>query len=67
MAETLNEVRIGNNFSDNFEALSSLKQDDSFSPVLFNSATEYAIREVIYTDKCLNLEGKISVFEYIDD
>jgi hypothetical protein len=44
--ETCSKVRIGKHFSDSFLIQNGLKQGDALSPLLFNSALEYAIRSV---------------------
>jgi hypothetical protein len=44
--ETYNKVRIGKYLSDNFSVQNGLKQGDALSPLLFNFASEYAIRNV---------------------
>jgi hypothetical protein len=44
--ETYSKVRIGKHLSDNFGIQNDLKQVDALSPLLFNFALEYAIREV---------------------
>jgi hypothetical protein len=43
--ETYGRVRIGKYLSDNFPAQSGLKQRYTLSPLLFNFALEYAVRE----------------------
>jgi hypothetical protein len=44
--ETYSKVRIGKHLSDNFPIHNGLKQGDALSPLLFNTALEYAIKEV---------------------
>jgi hypothetical protein len=43
--ETYSEVRLSKHLSDSFLIQNGLKQGDSLSPLLFNSASEYAIRK----------------------
>jgi hypothetical protein len=42
--ETYGKVRISKHLSDNFPIQNGLKQGDALSPLLFNFALEYAIR-----------------------
>jgi hypothetical protein len=44
--ETYSRVRIGKNPSDKFSVQNGLKQGEALSPLLFNFASEYAIRRV---------------------
>jgi hypothetical protein len=44
--ETYSKVRRGRLLSDKFPIQNGLKQGDALSPLLFNSALEYAIRKV---------------------
>jgi hypothetical protein len=44
--ETYSKVCIGKNLSDSFLIRKHLKQEDSLSPLIFNSALEYAFRKV---------------------
>jgi hypothetical protein len=44
--ETYSKVRIGKHLPDSFSIQNGLKQRDAVSPLLFNSALEYAIRKV---------------------
>jgi hypothetical protein len=44
--ETYSKVRIGKHLSVSFPIQNGLKQRDALSPLLFNFALEYAIREV---------------------
>jgi hypothetical protein len=43
--EAYSKVRIGTHLSDSFPIQNGLKQGDALSPLLFNSALEYAIRK----------------------
>jgi hypothetical protein len=44
--ETYSNVRIGKHLSESFPIQNGLKQGDALSPLLFNSALEYAMRKV---------------------
>jgi hypothetical protein len=44
--KTYSQVHISKHLSDNFPIQNVLKQKDAISPLLFNSALEYAIRKV---------------------
>jgi hypothetical protein len=44
--ETYSKARIGKHLSDNFPIQNDIKQGDALSPLLFNSALEYASRKV---------------------
>jgi hypothetical protein len=44
--ETYSNVHIGKHLSDSFPIQNGLKQGDALSPLLFNFASEYAIRKV---------------------
>jgi len=46
LTETYSRVRVGKNLSDMFPIRNGLKEEDALSPLLFNSALEYAIRRV---------------------
>jgi len=46
LTETYSRVRVGKNVSDRFPIRNGLKQGDALSPMLFNFASEYAIRRV---------------------
>jgi hypothetical protein len=65
--ETYSKVRIGIQFSDNFPVQNGLKQEDALSPVLFNFASEYAIRKVRANHVCLKLNRTHQLLVYIDD
>jgi hypothetical protein len=44
--ETYSKVCIGKRLSDNFPVQNGLKQGDALSPLVFNFALEYAIKNV---------------------
>jgi hypothetical protein len=44
--ESCSRVWVGNHLSDTFPIKNGLKQGDALSPLLFNFASEYAIRRV---------------------
>ena len=44
--ETYGRVRVGKHFSDMFPNKNGLKQGNTFSPLLFNFALDYATRRV---------------------
>jgi hypothetical protein len=44
--ETFSKFRVGKLLSDKFPVQNGLKQGDALSPLLFNSALEYATRKV---------------------
>jgi hypothetical protein len=44
--ETYSKVRVGKYLSNSFPIQNGVKQGDALSPLLFNFASEYAIRKV---------------------
>ena len=47
LRETFSRVRVGKHLSDMLPIKNCLKQGDTLSPLLFNFASEYAIRRVL--------------------
>jgi hypothetical protein len=58
--ETYSRVRKGKHLSDSFPVQNGLKQGDTLSPLLYNLASEYAIRNTQKNQNGLLLNGQTS-------
>jgi len=57
MNEAYSRVQVVKNLSDMFPIRNGLKQEDALSPLLFNSALDYAITWVQVNQDSLKLNG----------
>jgi hypothetical protein len=67
LSETYSKVRIGKHLFDSFSIQNGLKQGDALSPLLFNFASEYAIKKILVNQMGLKLNGTHQLLAYADD
>jgi hypothetical protein len=67
LIETYSKVCIGKHLSDSFPIQNGLKQGDALSPLLFNFASDCAIRKIQENQVGLKLNGTHHLLAYTDD
>ena len=67
LTETYSRVRVGKNLSDMFPIRNGLKQVDALSPLLFNTALQYAITRVQVNQDGFKLNGTHQLLACADD
>jgi len=67
LTETYSRIRVGRNLSDVFPIRNGLKQGDVLSPLLFNFASEYAIRRVQVIQDGSKVNGTHHLLVYVDE
>jgi len=65
--ETYSTFWVGKNLSDIDHIRNGLKQGDAISPLLINSALEYAIRKFQVNQDGFKLNGTCQLLVYADD
>jgi hypothetical protein len=65
--ETYSKVHIGKHLSDSFPIQNGLKHGDALSPLFFNIALEFPIREVQEIQVGLKLNGRHQLLAYMMD